>query len=108
MSVLTPKNGQYVYTAWNGKLEKVTFLEQSLAGPECTIETWLCVDSDGRRFRCSTTMYLPSAKAAMQRHAEQVREALPRMRKAAEESARAVVDCEKEIARAEKAILSMT
>jgi|WetSurMetagenome_2_1015567.scaffolds.fasta_scaffold01858_17 hypothetical protein len=62
-----PRKGDPLYNYWNGKWEVVTFLEEGLSSPKCTVKTYLCATDDGRRFRCSKEMYATSQSEALKR-----------------------------------------
>ena len=97
------KRGDTLYAVHGGKLEKVLFLEQGLADPGCTRETWLvrCLKSHGR-IRCSVDSYCTTERAAWERYLAQCQENLPRAKKHAAEATEAVFECEAHIAHVEE------
>lgn len=73
-----PKRGDTLYRIGQGQLEKVTFLEESLADPSCTQTTYLVREIGSlRRVRCSVTMYLDTEKKAWERYLIEIEDALP-------------------------------
>jgi hypothetical protein len=63
-----PNRGDKLYKCWNGKLETVTFLEESIA-EGAYAPTWLVrergqMSQFGRRIRCSIGSYFTTEKAA--------------------------------------------
>lgn len=84
------------------ELEVVTFVEQSLAAPECTRETWLCRDSSGACFRCSVGAYHRTVRGAWLEYLEGVESSLRAMNREREDLNRRMRFARKEISRVEK------
>lgn len=95
------QRGDKLYSYWNGQLRTVTFLEESLAAPECGTPTYLCREPDGRRFRCSREMYCKTEAEALARYLDQCRESLTGTRKNLAAAQEAIAHIETEIAKTE-------
>lgn len=93
------QRGDKLYKCWNGTLETMTFLEEGLADPSCTVETYLLRRPDGRKVRCSKAMYLATPQAAYERYLDECREAVPTMRAYIAEQEQRLRECEAEIVR---------
>jgi hypothetical protein len=80
-------------------LETVTFIEEGLSEPSCTVTTYLMRETNGRRFRCSKEMYVTTAKEAWQRHLESCQQSLPANVKAVDDAQKQLDWLNREISR---------
>lgn len=101
------QRGDKLYSYWNGQLRVVTFLEESLAAPECGTPTYLCREPDGRRFRCSREMYCKTEAEALARYLDQCRESLAGTRRTLEAAKLAILEIKVEIAKTEARLKSL-
>ena len=60
-----PIKGDKLYACWNGTIEMVTFIEESLSAPDCTETTYL-VRGDGALIRVSKDMFQTTVQEAYQ------------------------------------------
>lgn len=80
-----PTKYDKLYKVWNGKLEEVTFLEESVL-EGARLPTWLVRNSDHRKVRTSVGSYHTSKSDAWKEYLQGVQEALARDRKGLDET----------------------
>jgi hypothetical protein len=88
-----PKSGDKLYTAFNGKLKVVTFVREEYAPQMGNIPaesrlSYLCKDSDDKRFNCSPDMYCRTELEAWQKYYKECTEAIGPAKQHLEEAER--------------------
>lgn len=97
-----PNRGDKLYDVFNGELETVTFIEQSLAAPECTIETWLVRKHKNVLARCSIDAYKTNAELAWQEYLANCKVGLINAQENINKTIDIMVELKQEILRVEK------
>jgi hypothetical protein len=67
----------------NGVLEVVTFVDESLAGKDSTVTTYVVRDSEDRVSRCSKERYVGSEREALEKYLKEMEECVPEAERAA-------------------------
>lgn len=98
----TLQRGDKLYSAFNGKLEVVTFLEEGLADPECTINAWLIRHANGQKARCSMDMYFRTEREAWEDYLRDWTQAIPGLRKTVNEALDVLHEASLELARVQR------
>jgi len=99
-----PSRGDKIYKCFDGTLETAIFLEEGLADPSCSANTWLCQDTrmgSRRKFRCSTNMYVTTAQEAYEIFLKQCGEALPLYEQSIQDTVKELIDLTKLIIKVE-------
>ena len=83
------KRGDVLFRVLDGKLEQVVFVEESLAGSDCTVRTYVVRDAC-KHVRCAAEMYVGSEREAWEKYLREVRIGVS-------EAERAIEDAEEEL-----------
>lgn len=79
-----PRPGDKMYRVdADGEVELVIFVQEQIQ-PGATRSTYTMRDSTGRRFSCSTDMYVPTQKEALERYLKELERELPKAQQFAE------------------------
>jgi hypothetical protein len=107
-----PKPGDKMYNCFNGELETVIFLEESLAGRGCTVTTYLMSrtkigehDRPDGLFRCDKAMYKTTAREALEEYLKEAEISLNSLDKQIEELKQEKINVSESILRVRNQVL---
>lgn len=65
-----------LYLVWNGVLETVQLIDEHNLNAGATVESYLCLDENGKQFTCSKDMYFHTEREAWEDYLKDLKESI--------------------------------
>lgn len=65
-----------LYLVWNGVLETVQLIDEHNLNEGATIESYLCLDGNGKQFTCAKDMYFHTEREAWEDYLKELKESI--------------------------------
>ena len=100
------KRGDVLFRVLDRKLEQVVFVEESLAGSDCTVRTYVVRDGC-KHVRCASGMYVGSEKEAWEKYLKEVKVGVSEAKRAVEDAEEELVIVREEVSRVQLRLLNL-